>query len=88
MSIFEIIMLLCFGISWPFSLYKTWKAKNSTSKSRVFLVLVILGYVSGVLHKVYHSPDWVILLYVLNGAMVFADFYLCCRYRDLARAPV
>lgn len=85
MSIFEMIMLICFGASWPFSLYKTWRAKSSVGKSRVFLVLVIIGYISGVIHKMLYMRDWVVLLYVLNGAMVSADLYLCHLYRVRAR---
>ena len=84
MSIFEAGMLICFGVSWPFALYKTWKTKRTEGKSRVFLWFVFVGYLSGIAHKIINSPDVVICLYVLNAAMVFADILLVYRYRKFA----
>jgi uncharacterized membrane protein len=81
LSLFEIIMLVCFGASWPFSIYRTWRSKTSAGKSLVFLILVLIGYVSGVLHKALYSYDPVIYLYLLNGLMVAADLALAWRYR-------
>lgn len=81
MSLFEVGMLVCFGVSWPFALYKTWKTKRTEGKSRVFLWFVFIGYLSGTAHKAIYSQDPVIILYVLNGAMVLADIILVYRYR-------
>lgn len=81
MSPFEIIMLLCFGASWPFAIVKTVRTKNPTGKSFIFLVLVIIGYASGGLHKIYYHYDRVFWLYVLNGVMVTADLILCAYYQ-------
>lgn len=80
MSIFEIGMLLCFGASWPFSIYKTWKAKTCGGKSLVFLSLALVGYLCGIAHKLLFSRDPVILFYLLNAAMVLADLVLCSLY--------
>ena len=80
MSGFEAGMLLCFGASWPFSVYKTWKTKSCKGKSLIFLWLVFIGYICGVLHKVLYSRDIVIVFYVLNGALVLADLVLCNIY--------
>ncbi|HEY3378753.1 MAG TPA: hypothetical protein VGL77_14795 [Armatimonadota bacterium] len=85
MSIFEIIMLVCFGASWPFSLYKTWQSKSSTGKSQVFLWLVFIGYLSGIIHKVLYNRDWVIILYALNSLMVLADLLLCLHFNRVTR---
>jgi hypothetical protein len=84
MSIFEIGMLVCFGASWPFAVYKTWKTKTCEGKSMVFLWLVFIGYLSGVMHKIVYCLDLVILLYALNGLLVFTDLCLCYRYRKPA----
>ena len=43
-SIFEALMLICFGASWPFAIIKTIRAKNPAGKSYLFSVLVIIGY--------------------------------------------
>ena len=81
-SIFEAGMLICFGASWPFAVYRTWKTKCSQSKSFVFLWLVLIGYLCGITHKLLYSRDFVIVLYVFNGLMVAADIALSYRYRD------
>ncbi|OGS21741.1 MAG: hypothetical protein A3J83_02190 [Elusimicrobia bacterium RIFOXYA2_FULL_40_6] len=79
MSIFEAIMLLCFGSAWPFSIYKSYKSRNNKGKSLFFLIIVLSGYLSGVIHKLFYSYDYVIYLYILNFVMVFADIILYIR---------
>lgn len=80
-SIFEIIMLLCFGIAWPFSIYKSYKARDNSGKSVLFLIIVLTGYISGILHKWFYNLDYVTYLYILNGLMVFIDILLYYRNR-------
>ncbi len=84
MSIFEVIMLFCFGFSWPFSIYKSWKSKQVGSKSLIFLILVIIGYLAGIIHKLLYSRDYVIILYAVNASMVFIDMLLYFRNKRLA----
>jgi hypothetical protein len=86
MSVFEILMLVCFGASWPISIEKTLRTRRVDGKSPVFLGIVCLGYVSGILHKVFFSPDWVIVLYIVNLVLVAADFVLYFRYRTASLA--
>lgn len=81
MSIFEIVMLICFGASWPFAVIKTYKSKNVEGKSILFLSLILLGYIFGIIHKIIYSPDIVIWLYVLNGVLVLADIALYFHYK-------
>lgn len=80
MSIFETVMLLCFCASWPLAIYKTWQAKNPVGKSIPFLYLVLVGYISGCLHKIYFNWNWVLYLYILNGLMVLTDIVLTHYY--------
>ena len=87
MSPFEIGMLVCFGASWPLSILKLWRTKRSDGKSRLFLAIVILGYVCGVLHKIFYNFDLVVLLYVLNLAMVALDLHLTNLYRKRNKEP-
>lgn len=82
LSPFEIGMLICWGVSWPLSVYKMWKTKVSAGKSFAFLGLVLLGYVLGTLHKIFFHLDAVVLLYMFNGAVVLLDIILSYRYRD------
>jgi hypothetical protein len=73
-------MLLCFGISWPVSIYKTIRTKEVRGKSPLFLIIICIGYVSGIIHKVLFSHDWVIYLYVVNLLLVTADCILYFHY--------
>ncbi len=81
MSIFEIIMLVCFGMAWPFSIYKSWKTRQIGSKSLLFLVVIFIGYIAGTMHKIFYYFDYVIILYILNGTMVAVDIALYLRNR-------
>ena len=86
MNIFEAIMLICFGASWPVSIWKTFKVKNPVGKSVGFLWLIIIGYVAGIINKVLGKTDWVLALYILNTVMVSADLFLVIYYRKLRAA--
>ena len=78
---FEAGMLVCFGISWPFAVLKTYRSKSVGGKSILFLWLIFLGYVSGATAKVLGEMTWVIGLYALNGLLVATDIALYYRYR-------
>ncbi len=80
MSIFEIIMLLCFGLSWPISIAKALRTQQVAGKSPLFMIVICVGYLSGIIHKLLYARDWVIALYVLNMLMVATDLYLYFRY--------
>ena len=81
-SIFEALMMISFGVSWPLSIYKTIKVKNPSGKSVAFLYLIIFGYLSGIVSKIVGGHvDWVIALYALNALMVGTDLVLVCYYR-------
>ena len=86
MSVLEAVMLVCFGVSWPLSIYRTYRVKNPAGKSIVFLWLVIVGYVAGILNKIFGRMDWVVYLYALNAAMVATDLVLVYYYRARRKA--
>ena len=50
-EILEIIMLLCFGASWPLNVIKSYKARTAKGKSLAFLLLIIIGYIAGITSK-------------------------------------
>ncbi len=83
MSIFEIIMLICFGAAWPFSIYRSYTSRSVEGKSLLFLLVIFLGYISGILHKIFYYYDNVIYLYTLNMLMVGIDILLYLRNRRL-----
>jgi len=85
MSIFEAIMLICFGAAWPVNIYKSYKTASAIGKSPFFLLIVIVGYISGITHKILHSPDFVMYLYGLNMLMISIDLAIYFRNRNLDR---
>lgn len=87
MSIFEAIMLLCFGAAWPFSIAKSWRSRQNGGKSIAFLCVVFVGYVSGAIHKVMYDFDPVIALYIINGVMVAVDIAIYIRNARLVTQP-
>ena len=80
MSLFEMLMLVCFGVSWPVSIYKSVKTRVVAGKSPLFMGIVMLGYAAGITHKLLYSRDWVIILYCLNLLLVGTDLVLYFRY--------
>lgn len=85
MSIFEIIMLVCFGAAWPASIVKSWRSKSTNGKSILFLFIIFTGYISGILHKWFYRYDPVIFLYILNSLMVLTDMLLYFRNKRIER---
>ncbi len=81
MSIFEAGMLICFGASWPFAVMKTYKTKSVKGKSRLFLLLIMTGYIFGMINKIINTVDIVFWLYVINLLLVSTDFVFCLMYR-------
>jgi len=80
MSLFEGIMLVCFGLSWPISILKSIRVKRVEGKSPLFMGVICFGYVSGIIHKALYSYDWIILLYALNLTMILFDMMLYAHY--------
>jgi uncharacterized membrane protein YbjE (DUF340 family) len=88
MSIFEVTMLICFGSAWPASIYKSISSKTAKGKSIAFLIIVFVGYIAGILHKLFYNLDWVVTLYALNGLMVLIDLGITLRNKDLDKKRV
>ena len=77
-KIFELLMLLSFGAAWPAS-------RTAKGKSLMFLLVIIFGYLCGIINKLINSPDYVIFFYALNMVMVSADLVIYFRNRRLDR---
>ena len=85
-SVLEIGMLVCFGASWPVSIYKSWTSRTAKGKSFLFTCLLFVGYIFGILHKVFYGRDAVIALYALNLVLISVDMCLYFRNRRLDAA--
>lgn len=76
-QIFEFIMLICFGMSWPISVYKSITSKSTQGKSLVFIIAIIVGYVCGILGKILSEQiNYVLGLYIFNLIVVSIDLIL------------
>ena len=79
-SIWEVLFLLCFAVSWPVSIAKSLRTKVVIGKSPLFMSLIVLGYIFGIIHKALYSHDIVIWLYVFNALLVTTDLVLYFLY--------
>ncbi len=77
---FEMVMLVCFGVSWPISVVKTVRTKDPKGKSLIFIGLVIVGYIAGIFYKLFGTTDFVIFFYITNATMATCDLILCNYY--------
>lgn len=92
-EILEMVMLLCFGASWPFNVVKSFRIRTAKGKSLLFLILIDVGYIAGITAKFMNpaymesiGEKWYVLFfYFLNFAMVTADMVLYFRNRRLDR---
>ena len=86
-ELLEILMIVSFGASWPMNVVKSYKSRTAKGKSLAFLLLILAGYIAGIISKlVNHSymanitQKWYVLFfYVLNLIMVGADLILYVR---------
>lgn len=77
MQIFEFIMLACFGLSWPISVYQSIKSKSTQGKSIVFIIAIIIGYISGIIGKIVNNQlTYVLIIYCFNLIVVSVDLAL------------
>ncbi len=84
-EIFELLMMICFGISWPISVVKSLKSKSTGGKSLVFIIVILVGYISGITGKIVNGRiNYVFVIYCFNLAVVTTDLvvYLINRRRE------
>lgn len=85
-TICETIMVICFGVSWPLSIYKSATSKSTKGKSPYFTMAIITGYVAIIIGKIVIQDfvGWLAILkfvlYIVNLIMVSCD--LCLYYRN------
>ncbi|MDD3238481.1 MAG: hypothetical protein PHW47_00030 [Lachnospira sp.] len=94
-NIMEMMMVVCFGISWPLNIAKAWKAKTAKGTSVLFYFFIWIGYVFAFIGKFVmismHSeqawyvtvPWYVMFFYVVNIAMVSCGIVIYYRNKML-----
>ena len=82
-NIFETLMIVCFGISWPLSIIRSYRSRSTKGKSLLFMCFIAFGYVCGIVAKcltqTYNLAFW---FYFPNIIMVSAD--ICLYFRNKA----
>ena len=80
----EATMLVCFGFSWPLNVVKAYKARTAKGTSLAFIILIITGYIAGILAKIINSQfNYVLAVYFLNLIIVFANVFVYIRNKSL-----
>ena len=79
-SIFESIMLICFGLSWPLNVVKAYKARTAKGTSLPFSILIITGYIAGITAKIITGQiNYVLIVYLLNLLIVSLNVVVYIR---------
>lgn len=99
-SIMEMMMVVCFGISWPLNIVKAWKARTAKGTSVLFYSFIWIGYVFAMVgkfvmihlnapHPWYETVHWyVMFFYVLNVIMVTIGIIIFFRNKLLDSKPI
>ena len=92
----EMLMILCFGLSWPISIRKSWISRTAKGKSLFFEFFIWIGYIFGIARKfiLWGAPgfdgDWLFYLgwffYFLNFVEITNDMILYFRNVKLDKA--
>ena len=90
----EVMMMLCFGVSWPISIHKSRTSRTARGKSVIFEYFILIGYAFGIARKFLQitagaGNGWLFWLslgfYFLNSAAVITDVALYYRNRRFDR---
>ena len=71
-EILETTMLICFGLSWPLNVYRSYMAQTAKGMSLPFILLIITHHIS-----------YVLLVYLVNLAIVSVNLLVYFRNRRL-----
>ena len=82
-SLFETIMIISFGISWPLSIVRSVRSRSTQGKSLLFMIFIEFGYICGLIAKfmtgTFNLAFW---FYWPNLIMVATD--ICLYFRNKA----
>ncbi|HAQ56461.1 MAG TPA: hypothetical protein DCR44_03555 [Acholeplasmatales bacterium] len=81
-QIFEVLMLLCFGASWPVAVFKAYKARTAKGASLPAVLLILFGYAMGIVNKFVNGQiTYVLAFYFFNFAIV--GVYCLLLFRNI-----
>ena len=80
-GLLELAMLVSFGLSWPFAIVRTYRAKRVDGKSPQFMFIVIFGYCCGIAAHLVDGTDlWLCFVYLADILLVATDLALYFVY--------
>ena len=92
----EALMILLFGLSWPTSIHKSIKSRTAKGKTPLFEILILLGYVFGIIRKFIQlagfqssstKPGFLFwfawIFYFINMGCIIIDLILYVRNANL-----
>ncbi len=97
-ELMEAFTILCFGLSWPISIRKSYVSKTAKGKSLFFEVFLLIGYAFGIFRKIIQisvlgCSGAIFFLsfffYILNFIEISIDvglYFRNCKYDKLAEA--
>lgn len=86
-AIFETVMLVCFGFSWPISVINNYRSRTAKGMSPFFILLIMSGYIAGIAAKILSGNfSFVLAVYMINLVLVSANLLICFRNIRLDRA--
>ncbi len=87
-DLLEALMIVCFGLSWPVSIYKSYTSRTAKGKSVIFEIFIWVGYVFGIVRKILQIAEggdfgWLFYMafafYILNILEITIDIALYFR---------
>ena len=88
-EVFEALMLVCFSISWYWSIYRMIRERAVIGKSAMFVLLICTGYVFGIVSKLaaWHATGELsplVWLYAWNLMVTTTDLAMVLHFRRAA----
>lgn len=84
--IFEILMLISFGVAWPISIVKSLKSKSTGGKSVIFSFVILFGYACGLMNNMLNKITLAFPFYILNIITVTTDTCIWFHNRKREKA--
>lgn len=86
-SILETIMIISFGVSWPLSIFRSYRSRSTKGKSLLFMCFILFGYFCGIASKYFSGTyNLAFFFYFPNVIMVSADIFLYFRNKKIEAA--
>ncbi|MBE7018839.1 MAG: hypothetical protein E7413_03045 [Ruminococcaceae bacterium] len=99
-ELMEAVTILCFGLSWPISIHKSYISKTAKGKSLFFEVFLLIGYAFGIFRKILQLTQLgcsggifylSFFFYILNFLEISIDvalYFRNCKYDRMPKVAV